>query len=98
VEREVYQEAKRIWQKAIAHAKRKSWVSFLEHSYGTNMWTAVRYTKTGRTAGVPMLVDGEGNCTQEDAVSKMQFLAKMAFPAPIIFQPGRGVPGPAGIA
>jgi hypothetical protein len=75
VEREVYQEVKRIWQKAIRDAKRKFWESFLEHAHMTDVWMAVRYTKTGRIAGVLTLIDAEGDHA-EDAVSKMQFLAE----------------------
>lgn len=41
VERGVYQEAKRIWRKAVRDAKRKCWESLFEHGQGTDVWTAV---------------------------------------------------------
>jgi hypothetical protein len=93
VERGVYQEAKRTWQKTIREAKRKCCESFLEHTHRMDMWMAVRCTKTGRIVRVPTLIDTEGN-RAEDAISQMQFLVDMAFLAPVAFQGGRGTPGP----
>jgi hypothetical protein len=49
-----------------------------------DVWIMVHYRKMGCVLWVLILIDTIGNCA-EDAVTKIQFLAKMAFPAPVAF-------------
>jgi hypothetical protein len=45
--REVYVEAKCVWQKAIGEAKRRCWETFVESAHRPDVWATVRYTRPG---------------------------------------------------
>jgi hypothetical protein len=90
-------EAKRLWQKAIRDAKRRTWEDFLGSATGSEVWSVIRYTKPSRVSTVPTITDSHGNVA-DTYESKSAMLADMAFPPPVEYDGGAGEEGPAGWA
>jgi hypothetical protein len=74
-----YLEMKHIWQKAVRDAKRKYWETFLEHAHGSEVCSAVHYTKPACIAAVLMLYNASGNEATDDP-SERRTPGKNGFP------------------
>jgi hypothetical protein len=90
-------EAKRIWQKAIREAKRRTWEEFLQNAKDDEVWSVIRYTKPNKVTSVPTITDSRGNVADTHE-AKSDMLARMAFPPPVEYDGGSGEAGPEGEA
>jgi hypothetical protein len=86
--------AKRLWQKAIREAKRRTWEDFLESATGSEVWSVIRYTKPSKVSTVPTLTESRGNVA-DTYESKSAMLADMAFAPPVEHDGCAGAEGPA---